>query len=869
MGLPKLFLEVIGVSGSANAMLRGVGRDVTVAAETTGTASKKMNAVAGAALLGVAAAATYVGEKSVRMAADFQQQMTRIQTGAGEYQANMKMVSAGVLAMAGQVGQSTQQLTSALYTVESAGYHGADALTVLRTAAMGAKVGNADLATVADAVTTSLNAYHLGASHAAEVTNALIAAEGQGKTNMEALAGSLATVLPIASAAHVGLNEVLAAMSTMTAEGTPAADAATYLRQTIGQLENPSGKAAQEMKSLGLSTVQVSQNLGKNGLASTLTMLTDAIKSKMGPAGTVLIEHLQKAAKNTTAFQKVLASLPPAQQTYVGALATMVGGTKSMQAALELTGDNMHVFVNNTKIISEHVKAGGKTIEGWALVQKNFNQRLAEAKGTVEALGIRLGNILLPAAQKVLTTTMDLVSWFTRHKTVTKDLGIALAGIAGIMALIKIRQAAIIAQTKVQLAIEKAQVVWQKTAAAATKVWTAAQWLLNVAMDANPIGLIILAIVALAAGIYLLWTHSAAFRNFFIGLWKDIWGFLKGVGAWFAGPFANFFVSAFHWIEALPGKIIGFLEALPGKLVDLWVRGLKLVLFAVGYYIGSVIRFWAELPGRVWSLIKTLFNGAVTLVSWGIHAVLDFWEKLPGRVVAAVTFLWDTATRLFSQGVDAVVRFVSALPGKIGKLFDDTWHWAVRTSTTLVLDVIHWFEQLPGRAVNAVSSLGKSIINALKDAGTWLLDAGKQVIMGLVHGITGAIGAAIDAVKGALGSVISGAKSALGISSPSKVFAEQVGKWIPHGIAQGITDNAAIASRAVAGLAGGLTLPGLAGGGLGGGFTAGGSGTIVIENHVLLDGKDIYQNQVTYSQQGRGRTGSTLLTDRQFGLARR
>jgi phage-related protein len=54
------------------------------------------------------------------------------------------------------------------------------------------------------------------------------------------------------------------------------------------------------------------------------------------------------------------------------------------------------------------------------------------------------------------------------------------------------------------------------------KLAAAAQWLWNLALDANPIGLVVIAVAALAAGIYLLWTHSAAFRNFWIGAWKDI-----------------------------------------------------------------------------------------------------------------------------------------------------------------------------------------------------------------------------------------------------------------------------------------------------------------------------------------------------------
>jgi phage-related protein len=95
------------------------------------------------------------------------------------------------------------------------------------------------------------------------------------------------------------------------------------------------------------------------------------------------------------------------------------------------------------------------------------------------------------------------------------------------------------------LAVRAATAIW----AIATGIATAAQWLWNVAMYANPIGLIILAIVAFVAVIVLLWTHSEGFRNFFISMWDEIWSFLKMIGHWFAHDFVDFFVKAWEVIK--------------------------------------------------------------------------------------------------------------------------------------------------------------------------------------------------------------------------------------------------------------------------------------------------------------------------------
>lgn len=58
-----------------------------------------------------------------------------------------------------------------------------------------------------------------------------------------------------------------------------------------------------------------------------------------------------------------------------------------------------------------------------------------------------------------------------------------------------------------------------------TKAWTAAQWLLNVAMNANPIGLVITAVAALVAGVIYCWNKFAGFRAFLLTMWDTLKGF--------------------------------------------------------------------------------------------------------------------------------------------------------------------------------------------------------------------------------------------------------------------------------------------------------------------------------------------------------
>ncbi|MFL5910544.1 MAG: phage tail tape measure protein [Gaiellaceae bacterium] len=777
-GLPPVFVEFLGNSAGVRRAMTDVRRESRRTAEESEGAFGRAGRLSTAAIAGIGIAAAGVAIHTAKMAGDFQVQMTRVRTGAGESAKNMQMVGQGVLAMAGQVGQSTDELTKGLYMTESAGYHGANALKVLKVAAMGAKVGAADLNTTTDAATTAMNAYKLGAGSVTDVMNSLIATEAEGKTNLEALAGSMSTILPVAAAAHVGLHEVLGAMATMTAQGTPAAVAATYLRQTIGQLSNPSQKAANEMKNLGLDAVKVGQNLGKNGLASTLTMLTDAIQKKMGPAGTVLIRHLQGASKNTTEFQRALANLPPQQQTYVGALATMVGGTKSMQAALQLTGPHMKDFIKNTAGIDEHVRKGGKSVEGWADVQKNFNQKMAEAKASAQALGIQVGQFLLPAFQKIVGVVAKGSSFLAAHRNVAKALAITIG-------------------TVLVLAIA---------------ALTASLYGMAAAAAVNPVTWIVLGVMALIAAIILLVMH-----------WKTVWGFIKQI----AGDVGRFVVDRWHWVrdgtlsvwhsivDWIKGAwhaIAAFFSAAWHIAVDPIVLGWKLLLRITttvwnaisGFFkkwwplllvifalpIAVLIAAWNHFHKKVISVAKTVWHaiaGFFKQVWSGIQIVAGLvWTAIQAAVITPMMTLWS----LLKSGWSTISGWLKTAWGGIKAFALGVWAGIKAAIVSPLTDAWHSVSSM-------MSNIGKAITSGLKTALGWaksfvggFLSVGKAIVTGIIHGVESMGSSLFGSVKSIAKGALDSAKSFLGIKSPSRKFAE-IGAYIGAGLVQGLTGSTA------------------------------------------------------------------------------
>jgi hypothetical protein len=565
---------IVDKVGTALATLRMRMLEVTHASEEEKAAAasstnllKDMNPVLMGAAVGGAALAIglgAVGVKSVEMAANYESSTNRLVTSAGESRKNIDMVRQGMLDMAGQVGTSATDLADAMYVVESAGQHGADGLVVLRAAAEGAKAENADLGVVANAVTSALQDYHLKAGDAAQVTTTLVAAVSQGKTTFQELTGAMHAVLPIASAAHISLADITAALASMTVHGISAAQASDNMAHTIGHLQKITSPQAKELAALGISARQLTADLGTKGLTGTLEEISVAIQQHMGANGQVVLKltdalkglppEVQKlgaeaaagtismgdfakatkgmsveAAGQAAGFATLLKSThgigqdqktgAQIMQGYAAALAAATGDATTMNVALMLTGENSKYTSDAVKAVSGAVVEGGNHVAGWSSIQSTFNQQMSEAKAAINATGIALGTGLLPPLTMILThltpIILSMATWTSHHQQLAAAVVVGVGAFGALVAISIIARTVLMAFSVVQGVVR-----------VATLAWTAAQWLLNVALTANPIGIVIVAIAALIVIIILVVTHWQQLREWVIRTAETISAFI-------------------------------------------------------------------------------------------------------------------------------------------------------------------------------------------------------------------------------------------------------------------------------------------------------------------------------------------------------
>lgn len=441
------------------------------------------------------AAALAVG---IDMAAKLQTSVTRLYTTAGESAKNLPMMAAGILALSGQTNTSQAQLGQGAYMVESAGYHGQDALGVLKAAAEGAQSEGAPLSDTANALTSLMNAYGVpkgeSASRAAmSDMDQIIAMVSRGKMTMAGAVGALPDVLPAASAAKLSFADVGGALSTMTSLGVSPDRAAQNLSHVITSIMNPNAVQTKEQQQLGLNPVQIQNDLGKQGLTGTLEELSGTVMKSMGPAGDVLFKTFNQSKSAAADAQTMINAMPssirgvaqayadgtvsaaqwnqemfkgtesaqqknmlqqfatventakgfndllktgaPDVQTYAAAMDKLLGGQTGLNVAMELTGQHMPVMKANTDAIAASAQHAGDNVTGWSKVQGTLNFQLGSFTKTLEAVATEAGQTALPALTDTLKVASSVGSFLADHPALAKDLTIG-GGILGAAAII-------------------------------------------------------------------------------------------------------------------------------------------------------------------------------------------------------------------------------------------------------------------------------------------------------------------------------------------------------------------------------------------------------------------------------------------------
>lgn len=330
----------------------------------------------------------------------------------------------------------------------------------------------------------------------------------------------------------------------------------------------------------------------------------------------------------------------------------------------------------------------------------------------------------------------------------------------------------------------------------ATEGLTVAQRLLNVAQLSSPMGLVLGLVAGLVAGLVVLWNTNDGFRDAVMSAWQGIQDFVGGA----IQAIGDFFSNLGTTISQLPQMFADWLNSVISTVAG-WVSNMAEQAASAGsQFVSNVVSFVQNLPynlgyllgtviGSVVSWVANMASNAASAGSQFVSNAINFIANLPSLVASFLSNVlsnvigWasnmaSNASRAGSQFLSNAVNFVSQLPGRIASFL-----------SSVISNLGSWAGQMASRGAEGARNMFNAVVNGLTPLPGRVLSIGSDIVHGIWNGISGAAGWLAGKVASFASGILDGMKNALGIHSPSRLFRDQVGKYIAQGIGEGFTDE--------------------------------------------------------------------------------
>lgn len=266
-------------------------------------------------------------------------------------------------------------------------------------------------------------------------------------------------------------------------------------------------------------------------------------------------------------------------------------------------------------------------------------------------------------------------------------------------------------------------------------------------------------------------------------------------------------------IAGIP-MLINSLPQLITSLVNFLINSIPIIIDAGIQLLTALVTALPTIIAQIVAVIPVVVENVVNAVVSAIPQLIDAGVRLLIALVQNMPVIITTITRVMPQIVNAMS---TALLGNLDKIINAGVQLLVALVQNLPLimtTVARAVPQIIGALVSAftgniglMSETGVALITGLKDAFTSINwgGVGMEIIRGVAGGISGAAGELLDAAANAAGNALNWMKKKLGIKSPSRVFRDEVGKFIPQGIAVGVEAEGATIQDALNAVSDGLT----------------------------------------------------------------
>jgi TP901 family phage tail tape measure protein len=544
---------------------------------------------------------------------DFESEMAKVIGLVGISEKQVGEWSKAIMELSPKLSKPPQELAEALFFVTSAGLRGAEAMEVLEMAGKASAAGLGETATIADLLTSAINAYGSENLSAAQAGDILTAAVREGKAEAAALAGSMGAVLPLAAEMGVAFNEVAATQAAMTKTGTDANEAATQLKGILAGLIKPSKQAEETLDMMGTSSKKLRKTIKEDGLLSTLMELKD-LTNKYGEE----------------------------------AMARVFPNIRALMGVLDLMGENLDENVktfdkvkNSTGILEDAFESASKTLDF------KWNQALSKVQVTAISFFDLLKGRLIPVLD-VFIKVLDYVSkGFNKLSPEIQNFIFIFAGILAAVGPVLLVLGGVI--STIGGAIAGIGTIVGAISAVISGVGIP----VILALVAVFGGLVI-AVGAVVGAIVHLWKTNEEFRSRVIKLWEII----KTEGIKIFEELKDFLIFIFEQIKKFWNKygddILKITMIVFGFIFDYLEIGFKNLTEIIKMATSILKGDWEKAWNNIKNICQTSWDFVYKYLEKGLNELLSILNDRLGKIKKFFTDIFENIKNAVSDKLTAI-----------------------------------------------------------------------------------------------------------------------------------------------------------------------------------------------------------------------
>ena len=391
--------------------------------------------------------------------------------------------------------------------------------------------------------------------------------------------------------------------------------------------------------------------------------LADSLQEWIGSGGESLTgnfaELLERMGYNLDDVKEKTAGMTDEQRrNYAANLLASEGLADVSEKYREQNADMIAAEKANVEWQNTVASAGEKIEPITTKIREGFTQILNKVMELVgntdlDSLGGKIDTAFSSFTNEILPAIVDGLKWIIDNKDAL------IAGVAGLGAAFLAWKVTSIIQ-----GIVTAFKAWTL----ATQGQTIAQRLLNLAMNANPIGIIISLIAGLVTAFVLLWNKSEAFRNFFIGMWEGIKNAVGVVVDWIkenwktlllflTNPIAGVFKYLYDHFEGFRNFVDGVVKSVKKFFSDMW-SGLKKGASDAWNGIKSVFSkvgsFFSDTFSRAWQKVKDIFSTGGKIFDGIKDGIVSAFKDIVNRLIRGINKVVSVPFNALNKVLDKI-----------------------------------------------------------------------------------------------------------------------------------------------------------------------------------------------------------------------